>query len=73
MAVSVSLSRLTMDPPEPAPVVSVASAGASSGFSNGGSVSSSGRGGRTGSVSLLWPPVNTLSLTGSGEGHAHGQ
>ena len=70
---SVSLSQLRREPPEPAPVTSVPSAGASSGSSNGRSVSSSGRGGRTGSSSLLGPPVNTLSVTGSGDGHAHGQ
>ena len=53
--------------------VSISSGGATSGGPKGASRSSSGRRGRTGRTSLLAPPVNTVSVTGSGDGHTHGQ
>ncbi len=46
--------------------------GGTTGGSNGRRSASSGRSGRTGSSSKL-SPATTESVTGSGEGHAHGQ
>ena len=59
-------------PPEPGRSSSIGGISGSAGGSSGRIAASSSLGGRTGSTSDE-APVRTASVTGTGDGHAHGQ